>query len=195
MKAKKALLVVDVQNDFCPGGSLGIPEGDKIIPNVNKYIRFFAKKKLPIFASRDWHPPRTKHFQAFGGEWPAHCIQNTQGAKFHPDLKMHKNTILLYKGTGPEEDSYSVFQAKDLSGEGFLKILKRLGIQELYIAGLATDYCVRSSALDALKNSLKVKILMDAIKGVDLKAGDSERAIQEMVKKGAKKYTLKKLTA
>ncbi|MCM8781165.1 MAG: bifunctional nicotinamidase/pyrazinamidase [Candidatus Omnitrophica bacterium] len=191
MEAKRALLIVDVQNDFCPGGALAVPEADKIIPNLNKYIKIFYKAKLPIFASRDWHPARTKHFKDFGGIWPVHCIQNTRGAAFHPKLKLPKDTIFLYKGMSDQKDSYSVFQAEDSRGTEFKKLLDLLGIRELYIGGLATDYCVKSSVLDALRYGFKVRLLIDAIKGVDLKPGDSVRAIEEMVKKGAKKATLK----
>jgi nicotinamidase/pyrazinamidase len=187
MKLKKALLVVDVQNDFCPGGALGVPQGNKIIPNINKYIKIFSKHKLPIFATRDWHPVRTRHFKS----WPAHCVQNTNGAQFNPKLKLPKDTILLYKGMDPEEDSYSAFQAQDLSGAGLSNLLKILGVGELYIAGLATDYCVKFSTLDALKQGLKVRILIDAIKGVDLKPDDSKKAVQRMLERGAKKITLK----
>lgn len=186
MKLKKALLIVDVQNDFCPGGALAVPEGDKVVPEMNKYIKVFSAKKLPIFASRDWHPVRTKHFKDFGGLWPVHCLQNTKGAAFHLKLKIPKTAILLYKGMSPEEDSYSVFQAQDERGVGFLNLLKMLEIKELYIGGLATDYCVRFSTLDALKHGLKVRLLADAIKGVDLKKGDSLKAIRLMCKHGAK---------
>lgn len=193
MRLKKALLVVDVQNDFCPGGALGVPEGDKIIPNINKYLKILSQKKLPIFVSRDWHPVRTKHFRDFGGRWPVHCIQNTKGAAFHPKLKLPKGIILLYKGMDPEKDSYSVFHAEDASGVSFPALLKLYGIKEIYIAGMATDYCVRFSTLDALKQGFKVQVLIDAIKGVDLKPADSENAIKEMAKRGAKKVTLKNL--
>jgi len=191
MKLKKALLVVDVQNDFCPDGALAIPEGDKVVPLLNKYIKIFAKNKLPIFASRDWHPVKTKHFKDFGGSWPVHCIQNTKGAAFHPKLKLPKETILLYKGMDPGKDSYSCFQAEDQRGMSFSSILKLFAIKELYIGGLATDYCVRFSTHDALKRGFKVKLLMDGIKGVNLKPGDSQKAIREMVESGAKKTTLK----
>jgi nicotinamidase/pyrazinamidase len=193
MKLKKALLVVDVQNDFCPGGALAVPGGDKIVPSLNKYIKFFTKQKLPIFATRDWHPVRTKHFKAFGGVWPVHCIQNTKGAQFHPKLKLPKETILLYKGIDPGEDSYSAFQAQDISGMSFVKLLNILGIRELYVGGLATDYCVKSSTLDALRHGFKVRLLMDAIQGVNLGPDDSQRAIKQMAKNGAKKITLKHL--
>lgn len=194
MKTKKALLIVDVQNDFCPGGALGIPQGDKIIPAINKYIKIFQKNKLPIFVTRDWHPVRTAHFKDFGGTWPVHCIQNTFGAAFHPELKLPKKGIIfLYKGMDPAQDSYSAFQAEDERGMGLPELLKRLGVGEIYIAGLATDYCVRFSARDALKQGFKVKILIDAIKGVDLKPRDSEKALKEMLRLGAKKITLRNL--
>jgi nicotinamidase/pyrazinamidase len=193
MKTKKALLVVDVQNDFCPSGALGVPEGDKIIPAINKYIKFFTQKKLPIFATRDWHPIKTKHFKDFGGIWPVHCIQNSRGAAFHPKLKLPKEAILLYKGIDPNQEGYSAFQAQDARGLSLLNLLKLFGIEELYISGLATDYCVKFSTQDAIKYGFKVKILMDAIKGVNLHPDDSEKAIQEMVKVGVKKMTLGQL--
>ncbi len=193
MRFKKALLVVDVQNDFCPGGALGIPGGDKIIPAINRYIRIFAKKKLPILVTRDWHPVKTGHFKDFGGIWPAHCIQNTPGAAFHPALKLPKGAIMLYKGMDPRQDSYSAFHAEDTSGRGLLKILRTLGIEEIYIGGLATDYCIKYSTLGALKNGLKVKVLGDAVQGVNLKPGDSEKALKEIIRKGARKIVLKDL--
>jgi nicotinamidase/pyrazinamidase len=193
LKSKKALLIVDLQNDFCPGGALGVPEGNKIIPKVNKYIKIFSKKKLAVFASRDWHPARTKHFKDFGGIWPVHCIRNTQGALFHPKLKLPKDATLLYKGIDPVKDGYSAFEAEDERGVGFLKLLKLLGVKELFIAGLATDYCVKFSSLEAIKHGFKVKILVDAIQGVNLKPDDSSKAINEIVGKGAKKLTLKNI--
>ncbi|MFH1853921.1 MAG: bifunctional nicotinamidase/pyrazinamidase [Candidatus Omnitrophota bacterium] len=195
MKVKKTLLIVDVQNDFCPGGALGIKDGDKIIPFINKYIKIFASKRLPIFSSRDWHPKKTAHFKKFGGVWPQHCIQDTKGAAFHPKLRLPKEAILLYKGMDPEKDSYSAFQAQDENGMSLVNLLKILDIKELYIAGLATDYCVKFTAHDAIMEGFKVKILLDAIKGVNLKPDDSEIAIREMVKIGAKKITLKDMEA
>jgi len=190
MKSLKALLVVDLQNDFCPGGSLAVPRGDKIIPAVNKYIRIFTKAGLPVFASRDWHPRETRHFRKFRGCWPQHCVQKTRGAAFHPRLELPPHTVLLYKGMDPEEDSYSVFQAKDSNGRDFRKLLKELKVEELYVCGLATDYCVKQSVLDALKSGFQVKLLTDAIKGVNLKPGDSAQAIRAMINKGAQKFTL-----
>lgn len=193
MKLKKALLIVDVQDDFCPGGTLAVPEADKIIPNLNKYIKIFSKNKLPIFASADWHPKKTKHFKKFGGLWPVHCVQKTKGAQFHSKLKLPKETIILSKGMDPEKDSYSAFQAEDVYGRSFLNLLKMFGAKELYVGGLATDYCVKSSVIDALKSGFKVRLLVDAIKGVNIRPKDSEEAIEEMVRKGAKKITLNRL--
>jgi nicotinamidase/pyrazinamidase len=194
MEEKKALLIVDVQNDFCPGGALAVPEGDKIVPVLNKYMMIFSRKKRPIFASRDWHPKESKHFKKFGGPWPEHCIQNTRGARLHLDLRLPKGTIVLSKGMDPDKDSYSAFQAVDAKGTKFFELLKISGIKELFVCGLATDYCVKSSVLDALKFGFKVKLLIDGIKGVNIKPEDSEEAIEEMVRAGAEKMTLKELS-
>jgi len=187
MKPKKALLVVDVQNDFCPGGALGIPGGDRLVPKLNKYIVYAKKKGWPVFASRDWHPLRSRHFKDFGGTWPVHCLQNSPGAAFHPRLKLPRDAILLYKGMDPDKDSYSVFQAEDEKGRPFLQVLTFMGIEELYVGGLATDYCVKSTVLDALAHKLKARVLMDAIQGVNLRPADTEHALKAMFAKGAKK--------
>jgi len=194
MEEKKALLIVDVQNDFCPGGALAVREGDKIVPILNKYMMIFSRKKWPIFASRDWHPKESKHFKKFGGPWPQHCIQNTRGARLHPGLRLPKETIVISKGMDPDRDSYSAFQAVDSKGNVFFELLKSSGINELFVGGLATDYCVKSSVLDALKFGFKVKLLTDAIKGVNIKSEDSEQAIGEMVRGGAEKMTLEELS-
>lgn len=191
LKLKKALIIVDLQKDFCPGGALAVKDGDRIISIINRYIRIFVQKRLPVFASRDWHPKETKHFKKFGGLWPVHCVQNTKGAQFHSRLKLPKETIILSKGMNPQKDSYSVFQAQDPQGVDFVNLLKILGISELFVGGLATDYCVKYSVLDALKLGFKVNLLIDAIKGVDPK--DSQKAIDEMVSGGAKEVTLDKL--
>jgi nicotinamidase/pyrazinamidase len=193
MRAKRALLIVDVQNDFCPGGALGVPQADTIIPAINKYIRIFSGKKFPVFVTRDWHPVKTTHFKDFGGVWPVHCIQNTRGSAIHPQLKLPRAAVFLYKGMDPHKDCYSAFQAEDLSGQSLPDLLQRLRVKEIYIGGLATDYCVRFTALDALKHGFKVKVLMDAIKGVNLKPKDSENAIKEIARKGARKITLKNM--
>ena len=194
MKKKSTLLIVDVQNDFCPNGSLAVPEGDSIIPVLNKYIKIFSAGKLPIFASRDWHPKKTSHFKDFGGPWPEHCVQDSHGARFHPMLRLPENAIILSKGMDPETDCYSAFQAVDTKGNDFAQLLKTFSIKELFVGGLATDYCVRWTVLDALKFGLRVFLLMDAIKGVNLREKDSESAVEEMVSLGAKKITIEKLS-
>ncbi|MDI3341202.1 MAG: bifunctional nicotinamidase/pyrazinamidase [Sphaerobacter sp.] len=191
MSAKKAgLLVVDVQNDFCPGGALAVPEGHRVVPVLNEYLRRFAAAGLPIYASRDWHPEHTRHFQAHGGPWPPHCVQGTPGAAFHPDLELPPSTVIVTKGSDPEEDAYSAFHGRTPEGEPLAERLRRDGVTHLYIGGLATDYCVRASALDALDMGLAVTVLTDAIRGVEVQPGDSQRAIEEMAARGATFGTL-----
>jgi nicotinamidase/pyrazinamidase len=194
MKKNCALLIVDVQNDFCPDGKLAVPEGDAIVPVLNRYISIFSRNKWPIFASRDWHPKQTAHFNKFGGQWPEHCIQDSAGAKFHSVLRLPENAIILSKGMDPDKDSYSAFQAVDSRGNVFPHLLNSYSINELFVGGLATDYCVRWSVVDALKFGFKVTLLADAIKGIDLKPKDSEAAIEEMVSLGAKKMTFEKFS-
>lgn len=193
MKTKSALLIVDMQNDLCPGGALAVPQGDKIIPRINTYAKIFSKKKLPIFASCDWHPVRTKHFKDFGGTWPVHCIANTKGAALHHALKLPKDAILLYKGMDPAGSSDSVFQAEDDAGRSFSHVLEYMGVEELYVGGLATEYCITHSVLEALKKGIKIKLMIDAIQGVNLKPDDAKEAIALMKKKGAKTITLKEV--
>lgn len=187
MHSKKALVVVDIQNDFCPGGALGVQEGDQIIPVLNQYVALFLKHQIPVFVSRDWHPKETKHFKQAGGPWPPHCIQGTDGAAFHPDFRIPAETTILSKGTDPDADGYSVFEAHDSKHKSFNELLQAKDIDELYIGGIATDYCVRTTSLDALENSYKVNILTDAIKGVAHE--DSKRAIEEIVARNGKLKT------
>jgi nicotinamidase/pyrazinamidase len=187
---KAALLVTDVQNCFCPGGSLAVSGGDEVVPVLNEYMKRFKASGLPIYASRDWHPAETKHFRGFGGPWPPHCVQGTKGAEFHPDLRLPAEAIIVSKGMDPLQDAYSVFQAVEADGTDFGTSLERNGIEHLYIGGLATDYCVRATALDALNAGLKVTVLLDAIRGVNLRPDDSKRAIEEMIGAGAETATL-----
>ena len=182
---RAALLVVDVQNDFCPGGSLGVPDGDAIVPRTNRTVALFRRRGLPVVFTRDWHPRETKHFKEYGGAWPPHCVQGTKGARFHPDLEVPKGALILSKGMDPEVDSYSAFQAFTDRGRDLESTLQELGVDELFICGLATDYCVRATTLDATRRGLKVRVLTDAIRGVDIKPGDSEAALREMRAHGA----------
>jgi nicotinamidase/pyrazinamidase len=193
MEHNAALLIVDVQNDFCPGGSLAVPGGDAVVPVLNRAIRRFRAQGLPIFASRDWHPARTSHFLAGGGKWPPHCVQDTPGAAFHPGLALPPETVILSKGMDPESDAYSAFQAETAAGIHFPRLIEELGIRHLYVGGLATDYCVRASVLDGLRHGLTVTLLTDAVRGVDLHSGDSALAMAEMTAAGAQTATLSDL--
>lgn len=190
-----ALLIVDIQKDFCPGGALGIPEGDLIIPFVNSYLRLFRKYALPIFVTRDWHPPITSHFRKFGGKWPVHCVQDTEGARFHPGMELPPDAVILSKGTSPDRDEYSAFSATTDSGHPLHRLLNEKQIHTLYIGGLATDYCIRETTLEALKAGLSVTLLEDAVRGVDMEPGDSARATAEMLTAGATSTTIEKLSS
>jgi nicotinamidase/pyrazinamidase len=189
MQAKDALIIVDVQNDFCPGGALAVSSGDEVIPVLNRVIERFSDAGLPIFATRDWHPQKTSHFSAYGGLWPAHCVQGTRGAEFHANLELKNDIVVISKGMAPDEDSYSGFQARDLSGARLAELLRRKAIERIIVGGLATDYCVKHTVLDGLKEDFKVLLLADAIRAVNLKPDDGELAIAEMVSAGAVKIS------
>lgn len=189
MTRNAALVIVDVQNDFCPNGALAVPDGDRVIEPLNRAAGYCAGAGLPLFASRDWHPPVTSHFKAYGGVWPPHCVQNTAGAAFHTDLHLPDSTVIISKGSAPDSDSYSAFDGRDARGILLGDILAALNVKHLYVGGLATDYCVKTTVLDALKAGFEVTLLVDAIAGVDLVPGDSEKALDEMVQSGAKTCT------
>ena len=191
--SEEALLIVDVQNDFCVGGSLAVPASQQIIDCLNEYTRRFADRGAPVVASRDWHPPVTRHFADHGGAWPVHCVQGTPGAEFHPDLRLPPQTVIASKGSDPEEDSYSAFEAKLPDGRLLGEYLRDEGVRRIYVGGLATDYCVRSSVLDALRAGFRATLLLGASRGVDVQPGDSEKAIAEMVGAGADVTTLERL--
>jgi len=185
-KNKDALIIVDVQRDFCKGGALPVPEGEKIIPVLNRYIKKFSEAGALIIATRDWHPPNHISFKDYGGAWPSHCVQETPGAEFHPNLKLPREARVISKATSADKEAYSGFDGTDLERE-----LKNIGIQRVFVGGLATDYCVKSTVLDALSLGFETVLLLDAIKGVNVNPGDSEKAIKEMLEKGAKKGTLR----
>lgn len=187
MQGKAALIVVDVQNDFCPGGALGVKNGDEIIPVLNRYMDRFRAAGLPVIATRDWHPVKTTHFKEYGGVWPPHCIQETRGAAFHADLHLADDVILVSKGMGADEDSYSAFHGKDDSGTPLSKLLRGLGVERIFVGGLATDYCVKYTALEGMKEGFTVVVLGDAIRGVNLQPDDSERALIAVRDAGAAK--------
>jgi len=170
-----ALLIVDVQNDFLPGGALAVPEGDKVIPVLNNYIGAFKPKRLPVYATRDWHPPNHCSFREQGGPWPAHCVAGSQGAAFASALRLPPDAIVISKATTVDKEAYSGFEGTDLEQQ-----LKRRGIQRLFVGGLATDYCVLKTVQDALRLRFKVYLLEDAVRAVDVQSGDGERALQSM---------------
>ncbi len=180
LTSQDALVVVDVQVDFCPGGALPVPEGDAVVPVLNGWIARFVEAGLPIFASRDWHPPQHVSFRERGGPWPPHCVQNSPGAAFHPELKLPRETVVLSKGTDPDRDAYSAFD-----GTGLAQRLRQRGIRRVTVGGLALDYCVRATVLDALREGFAVRLLRRATRAVEVQPGDGERALAEMRKAGA----------
>jgi nicotinamidase/pyrazinamidase len=180
-----ALLIVDVQNDFCPGGSLAVAGGDEVVPVLNRYAEAFAASGRLVIADRDYHPGRTTHFVQFGGAWPPHCVQGTSGAEYHPDLIFPEGTVHVIKGMGAEEDAYSVFQGRAANGQSFDALLATRGINKLYVGGLATDYCVLQTVLDARKAGLEVVVLEDAVRAVNVEPGDGDRALAHMREAGA----------
>ena len=186
-----ALVVVDVQNDFLPGGSLAVPRGDEVVPVLNRYLAAFMRRGLLIFATRDWHPPNHCSFQPYGGPWPPHCVAGSAGAAFAPALELPASSILItLKGAQPEKDAYSAFDGTDLDAR-----LRAQGVGRLFIGGLATDYCVLCTVKDGLKAGYAVVLLQDAIRAVNVRPGDGERAEAEMIRLGAIPIRLEMLTA
>ncbi len=170
---RRALLIVDVQNDFCPGGALAVEDGDKVVPPINGIMDKFDL----VISSQDWHPEKTVHFE----KWPEHCVAGTKGAEFHPDLDIDKIDLKLLKGTDNKDDGYSAFEATNRSLTGFLR---ENNIEQLYVCGLATDYCVKASAIDAITQGFQTFVVTDAIAAVNVEPGDDEKALQEMYAKG-----------
>jgi nicotinamidase/pyrazinamidase len=180
-----ALIIVDVQNDFCLGGALPVPEGDQVIPVLNDYIKIFKKANAKIFATRDWHPPNHISFKAQGGAWPPHCVQKSEGANFHSALKLPSDTTIVSKAMDPLREAYSGFDGTELANT-----LKTQGATRVFVGGLATDYCVKNTVLDARKLGFEAVLLLDAIRGINAEPGDVAKAIDEMVKSGAEQGTL-----
>jgi nicotinamidase/pyrazinamidase len=175
--------LVDVQNDFCPGGALAVPDGDRVIPVLNRAIEQFEAKGSPIYASRDWHPSDTTHFRERGGPWPPHCVADTSGAAFHPQLRLPDDTIVISKGQDRRDDGYSAFEGVTGGGRTLVEDLRARGVTALYVGGLATDYCVRATVLDARRAGFPVTVLNEGIAGI---APDTEeRAVDEMRQAGA----------
>ncbi len=175
-----ALVMVDVQNDFLPGGALAVPEGDQVIAPLNRAIFIFTEKGLPLFASRDWHPSNHCSFRENGGPWPAHCVAGTPGAGFAAALDIPCQTVIVSKGCAADRDAYSAFDATGLAGQ-----LAAAGVRRLFIGGLATDYCVRATALDAIKAGFAAVVLTDCCRAVEVNPGDGEKSLDEMAAAGA----------
>lgn len=172
-----ALIVVDPQNDFLPQGSLAVPDGNRIFEPVNRMMPLFGY----VVATRDWHPRDHAYFQANGGPWPWHCLARTSGAQFSPLLHDEQIDDVISKGTDPNTDGYSGFAATDLAEK-----LRKHGVARVFITGLATDYCVRATALDAREAGFEVVVLEDAIAGINAKPGDAQRALDEMRARGVR---------
>ncbi|HHH45403.1 MAG TPA: nicotinamidase [Thiotrichales bacterium] len=179
-----ALVIVDVQNDFLPGGQLPVPEGDAVIRPLNAWIRAFRAADLPIVATRDWHPADHCSFQARGGPWPPHCVAGTPGAEFAPGLRLPEDVIVISKATSPDRDAYSGFEGTDLAER-----LRELGVKRLFVGGLATDYCVLNTVLDALKEGFETLVITDAIRAVNVNPDDGDKALERMRNAGARFVT------
>ena len=185
---RSALVVVDVQNDFAdPAGSLYVREGEKVVPLINEQVGQARSKGAMIVYTQDWHPPSTPHFKKDGGIWPVHCVQGTWGAELHPDLQVVGEVVR--KGTGGE-DGYSGFTVRDpVSGEErqtpLEEMLRARGIERVVIVGLATDYCVKETAIDSATKGFATTVLTNAIRAVDLEPGDGDKAVEDMRKAGA----------
>ena len=180
LQPEDALMVVDVQNDFLPGGALAVPRGDGVIAPLNRVISLFRQRRLPVIFTRDWHPADHCSFRAQGGPWPPHCIAGTPGAAFAPALLVAPDDTVISKAITPDKDAYSGFE-----GTGLEVRLRAPQVKRLVVGGLATDYCVLNTVRDALRLGFAVLLLEDAVRAVDVTAGDGERAIEEMRRLGA----------
>jgi nicotinamidase/pyrazinamidase len=176
-----ALVVVDVQRDFLPGGSLAVRGGDEVVPVLARAVRAATQSHVPVFATRDWHPPHHCSFRERGGTWPPHCVQNTPGAEIASGLRLPASAMLVSKGSRPDRDAYSAFDGTDLG-----RRLRSLAVRRVVVGGLATDYCVRHTVLDALDAGFEVTVLEDAVRAVEAHPGDGARALEAMRSHGAK---------
>ena len=180
LKPDDALLIADIQNDFLPGGALGISGGDDIIPVLKTYLRRFHAKGLPIFLTRDWHPPNHCSFREQGGLWPLHCVAGSSGSLPPLDFEVPASAVIIYKAIDADQEAYSAFQNTALH-----RHLRAIDVRRLFIGGLATDYCVLNTVTDARALGYDVCLLMDGIKAVNLQPEDGRRAEQEMIRLGA----------
>ncbi len=174
VRRSDCLLIVDVQRDFCPGGALAVPGGDEVVPVINRLVGLFPL----VVASRDAHPEESRHFE----RWPVHCVAGSAGAEFQPGLDTSRVAREFLKGTSGADDGYSAFEA---TNDDLADFLKRRGVKRLFLCGLATDYCVKATALDALSHGFETVIIEDAVRAVDASPGDGEKALAELMEWGA----------
>ncbi len=170
-----ALVIVDVQNDFCPGGTLPVPGGDQIVPELNRWLEAARHGGAGVYASRDWHPPGHGSFRSRGGIWPEHCVQGTYGSELRADLRLPETAVIVDKGDRPERNAYSAFDETELTEQ-----LRSAGVQRLWIGGLALDYCVLATALDGVREGFEVHLISAATRAVEVKPGDGVRAVETM---------------
>ncbi|MCU0255592.1 MAG: isochorismatase family protein [Vicinamibacterales bacterium] len=181
-----ALLVVDLQNDFCAGGALAVPDGDAVVGPVNRLVDAAVAAGRPVYASRDWHPAGSPHFAGHGGAWPVHCVQGTRGADFHASLRLPEGTRVVTKGDSPSDPhGYDAFDGHLADGTSLAEALKADGVRTLVVAGLATDYCVKNSVWGARRAGFAVLLAADAVRAVNLRARDGAAAVADMMAAGA----------
>lgn len=185
-----ALLVIDVQRDFMPGGTLAVPHGDAVVMPLNRYLRYWMDRGLATFATRCWHPPDHCSFAAQGGPWPPHCVAGTPGAAFATGLALPETTVVVSKGERSERDAYSGFEGTDLD-----RRLRAAGIRRVFVGGVATDFCVRASVKDALAAGYSTVVLADAVRAIDAHPGDGHAAEAEMRARGATFVSLDRFTS
>lgn len=185
LTAQDALVIVDVQNDFCPGGSLAVVTGDEVARTMTRAAAAFSQQGARVYATQDWHPAGHSSFQESGGPWPPHCVQGSHGAELHPELDLPDGHEIIKKGSDPAVDAYSGFLDSDLEAQ-----LKTSGVTRVFVGGLATDYCVLNTVLDARQLGFETYLLSDAIGAVDVEPGDGDRAIEQMLDAGATAITI-----
>ena len=181
--------MIDVQRDFCAGGALAVPAGDSVVPVLNRVLSGAGDRRMPVYASRDWHPAASRHFVTGGGVWPVHCVADSEGARFHPDLRLPIDTAVVSKGVDADEDGFSAFDGRLEDGTTLEQSLRSSRVARLLVGGLATDYCVRHTVLDALRKGWPVTLLTDAVSAVDIEPDDGARALEEMRAAGAELRT------
>jgi nicotinamidase/pyrazinamidase len=185
---KDALLIIDLQRDFMPGGRLAVEGADRIVPLLSRHAKRAARSGVPIFLTRDWHPRRHGSFAERGGPWPQHCVAGTTGAEFAGGFEIPMGSVVISKGSHPDRDAYSAFEGTELDER-----LRALGVERLFVGGIATDHCVLHTVRDALSRGYRVTVLADAIRAIDARPGDGARALGDMIERGARLHKVPKL--